>query len=66
MTYVELDLEDKLYEKLQELADEEGMSTEDLIVDILEDEASYEIAEDETEDYEEDDYGYGSDDYDDN
>jgi len=41
MTYVELDVEDEMYEKLQELADEEGMSTEELIIDILKDEISY-------------------------
>jgi hypothetical protein len=38
MTYVDLDLEDDLYQELQTLADEEGISVEDLIVDILRDE----------------------------
>jgi hypothetical protein len=38
MTYVELDLEDELYEELRTLAEEEGVGVEELIVDILKDE----------------------------
>ena len=61
MTYVELDIEDELYEQLQELADEEGVSTEELIIDILKDEISYTADDDVVEDDDEDDYNICSD-----
>jgi hypothetical protein len=47
MTYVELDLEDELYEELRTLAEEEGVAVEDLIIDILKDEFSLPHGEDE-------------------
>jgi len=53
MTYVELDVEDELFEKLQELADEEGISVEELIVETLKDEVAY--IEDDIDDDDDDD-----------
>ena len=41
MAYVDgFDLDEELYEELQTLADEEGLSIEELIVDILKEEFS--------------------------
>lgn len=53
MTYVELDLEDGLYEELTTLAEEEGVTVEELIIDILKDEFS--LPRD-SEEYTDDDY----------
>jgi len=50
MTYVELDLNDGLYEKLEKLSSEEGISVEELINDILEDEVDFADDEEEVED----------------
>ncbi|MFA5024184.1 MAG: ribbon-helix-helix protein, CopG family [Patescibacteria group bacterium] len=38
MAYIEIDLDDELFEKVQELAEEEGLSVEDVIIDIIKDE----------------------------
>lgn len=59
--YVELDLEEALYEKLDELATEEGVSVEDLIVDILTDEVDLDDEDEEDTEYEDD---MGIEDYD--
>ena len=40
--YVELDIPDELFERLEELSEEEGLSIEDLIMDVLQDEVSLE------------------------
>ena len=54
MTYVELDLEDALYEELRTLAEEEGIAVEELIIDILKDEFSLPRGEDAALDDEDD------------
>lgn len=40
MIYLELDLDDELFNELRDLAEKEGMSVEELITEILKDEVS--------------------------
>jgi hypothetical protein len=41
MTYVELEINDSIYNKLEKIAEEEGITIEELITDILTDEVSF-------------------------
>ena len=54
--YVELDVPDDLFKKIEEIAEESGLSVEDFILDVLQDEADYTEDEDETEYEEIEDY----------
>ena len=57
MIYIELELNDGLHSNLEKLADEEGISIEELIVDILQDEVlfSQDIADNEYTELDDDD-----------
>jgi len=56
MTYVELDISNEVYDRLEKLSNEEGISVEELIVDIIEDELSLEDGEEGIEEDEDLDY----------